>query len=303
MKIVKPKNVKNILYHFIGEIFIILNYIRNGLIGYKTPRTFPINQIDRAIDYDFRVVKGWIKYLCNYTKETNPLKDKIVLELGPGQDLGIGLILLAMGVKVYIALDVFNLAKSTPLEFYKVLVDRLNNKYPDCNINFIKEQKDKCYKGENDKIKYIVDKNFDISKIEDKVDIVFSQATFEHFENVEKTFKELSNIIKEDGVLVTEIDLKTHTRWIRDRDPLNIYRYSEFFYNMFKFKGSPNRIRIFEYSELLAKNGFSNVQIDPLSVLEDEYLDKVKQSLNKKFSELDNSEIKVLGIMLMAKKD
>ena len=84
---------------------------------------------------------------------------------------------------------------------------------------------------------------------------------------------------------------------------MNIYRYSEFFYNMFKFKGSTNRIRIFEYSELLAKNGFSNVQIDPLSVLEDEYLDKVKQSLNKKFSELDNSEIKVLGIMLMAKKD
>ena len=169
-------------------------------------------------------------------------------------------------------------------------------------MDLLKEHLDKCYKGKNDRISYIVDNNFEISKIKDKFDIVFCQASFQQFTNVEKSFIELSSVVKNGGVLVTEIDLKTHTRWIRDRDPLNIYRYNDFFWNLFSFKGSPNRIRAFEYKELLEKNGWSNIEIEPLTVLDDEYMDKVKPYLNKKFKKMNSSEMKMLNIMLMATK-
>ncbi len=44
IKTVKPGYVKNIRYHLIGAVFIILNYLRHSFFGYKTPRTFSINE-------------------------------------------------------------------------------------------------------------------------------------------------------------------------------------------------------------------------------------------------------------------
>lgn len=302
MRIVKPKYVENIQYYFIGAVLIILNYVRHSLFGYKTPRTFLINEIDRSINYDFKVVDEWNEYLCSYSREISPLKNKVILELGPGPDLGIGLILLALGVKKYIALDVNELAKSVPFEFYGKLFERLKDRYPDCDIEYLKEQLGKCYKREDAAISYIVDKNFEVSKITDKVDIIFSQAAFEHFTNGKKTFWEISSVVNQGGYLITVIDLKTHTGWIRDRDPLNIYRYSDFFWNLFKFKGSPNRIRAFEYKNMLEKNEWLDIKIEPLTILEEGYLKKVKLSLNTKFRNMDSSEMKMLTIMLMARK-
>jgi SAM-dependent methyltransferase len=302
MEIIKPKNIKNTQYYFIGRAFRILNCIRHRLFGSRTPRDFSISQFDRAVDYDFQVVENWIKYLCKYSKESNPLKDRVVLELGVGPDLGIGLILLATGIKKYVALDVQNLAKSTPKKYYEKLFIKLKEKYPNCSMVFLKEQLDKCYKGKNDRINYIVDKDFKITRIRENIDIVFSQAAFEHFTDVERTLAELSSIVRNGGLLVTEIDLKTHTRWIKDRDPLNIYRYNDLFWNLFTFKDSPNRIRAFEYKELLEKNGWFNIEIVPLTVLDNEYMEKVKPSLNKYFRKMDSSEMKMLNIMLMATK-
>ena len=302
MKIVKPKDIKNVRYHVVGMLFILLNYIRHSIVGYKTPRTFSIEEVDRSINYDFSVVGRWVKCLCSYLKETDPLRDKVVLELGPGPDLGVGLILLAMRVRKYIALDVNKLAAVPSLELYEKLLGRLKVKYPNCNVCYLKEQLNKCYKGKSSAISYIVDKNFEISAIIDKIDIVFSQASFEHFSDVEKTFKEISNVIGTGGVLIAEIDLKTHTRWLKDVDPLNIYRYSDFFWNLFKFKGSPNRTRAFEYRELLEKNGWNNIQIVPISVLENGYTRRILPSLYKRFRGMELSEAKMLSVIIMARK-
>jgi len=300
MRIIKLVYINNRKFYIIGAIFVILNYLRHGIFGYKTPRTFSINQIDRSIDYDFSVVNNWVNYFKKYTSEENSLRNKVVLEIGPGPDLGTGLILLAMGVKKYIALDVNKLI-GNHIEFYEKLLEKINERYSGCNVEYLKEQVDKCIQGKGEMINYIVDKHFEISKIKENIDIIFSHAAFEHLTNVGKTFMDLNNVVS-GGILISLIDFRTHTSWIRDKDPLNIYRYSDFFWNVFKFKGSPNKIRAYEYKELLEKNGWHNIQIEPLVVLNDEYLEKVKPSLNKKFKNLDSSEMRMLGIMLMATK-
>ncbi len=302
MEVIKTKDVRNIPYHLVGKILIMINFIRYSLLGYRTPRTFSLDQINRSIHYDLKVVENWIKHLADYSKTDTLLKDKVILELGVGPDLGIGAILVTLGVKKYVAFDVHALAKSTPYEFYGRLFDTVKEKYPECDVDYLKDQFMKCQKGEDAKIQYIVDKNFEISRIKDKFDIVFSQAAFEHFTHMEKTVEELSSVVKSGGVLVTEIDLKTHTGWIRDRDPLNVYRHSDSFWNLFKFQGSVNRVRTFTYKELLEKNGWFDIEIKPLTILEDGYIEKVMPSLNKKFRNLDSSEMKLLSVMVMARK-
>ncbi|HEX3047124.1 MAG TPA: hypothetical protein VHY08_20390, partial [Bacillota bacterium] len=103
-------------------------------------------------------------------------------------------------------------------------------------------------------------------------------------------------------ILIAEVDLKTHTSWIRDLDPLNIYRYSDFIYNLFKFRGSPNRLRPFEYEEILKKNGWTDIQIIPSNKLEKEYMLKVKDNLNRRFREPIN-QMDYLSIILCATKE
>ena len=301
VKITRVKKVNNGKFHIIGVLFMILNWVRHSVFGYQTPRTFSNNQIEKAVDYDFNVVSGWLKYFQEYLK-VNDIKGKVILELGPGPDLGTGLILLAMGAKKYIALDVHNLASSVSANLYAKLFDVISIRIPECDVDYLKEQLNLCLNGEVSNLQYVVDKDFKMEKISDVVDVVFSQAAFEHFIDVEKVVCDLNNIIIRDCVLVVEIDMKTHTRWIKDEDPLNIYRYSEFFWNLLKFKGSPNRLRAFEYKDIFLKMGWDNIEIVPMNVLEDEYVSKVKCSLNKRFQKMELAEMKMLSIMLITKK-
>jgi hypothetical protein len=43
-------------------------------------------------------------------------------------------------------------------------------------------------------------------------------------------------------------DRQTHSRWIREKDPNNIYRYARWFYRLFYSSGQLNRVRLAEYA-------------------------------------------------------
>jgi hypothetical protein len=135
-----------------------------------------------------------------------------------------------------------------------------------------------------------------------KVDFIFSQAAFEHFEDVSKTVKDISLISKSGTILISVVDLKTHSRWIRDKDPNNIYRYSKWVYNLFTTSGSPNRVRPYQYKEMLEENGWKNVVIKPRKTLDDKKYNLVKNHFNKKFLDAKN-QMSYLGIWLCATKE
>src|SRR6056297_2602280 len=92
-----------------GLLILFLNKIRYSIFGYNKPRDFSSQDIEQAIRYDKQVVNGWIKYLKKYAPDYD-LKDKKVLELGPGNDLGTGMILLSHKIDSYKALDANDLA-------------------------------------------------------------------------------------------------------------------------------------------------------------------------------------------------
>lgn len=300
-KIIKVPKPFNRIYYWIGLVFLLLNKIRHSIRGYTSPRTFPITEFERAIEYDFRVFNHWMEILEEYLGSEPTLKGKTILELGPGADLGIGLITLMNGAK-YNAIDVNNLVETVPEQFYEELFKYLETiKDKEVDIDYLRSQLKLTQAGENDTLNYVVRKDFDITALnEEDIDLVVSQAAFEHFDNVEHTISQLSKVVKSGTILIAEVDLETHTRWIRDLDPLNIYRYSDFIYGQFKFPGSPNRIRPFEYKEILEKYGWSKIKIMPLTKLEGGYL-KVNKSLNKRFHDKIN-QMDFLSIMICATK-
>jgi hypothetical protein len=222
-------------------------------------------------------------YTRSYTKSKITVAGKNILELGPGSDLGVGLCLLSRGCLKYNAIDVNNLTKNVPDKFYEELFERLKPLNEHSDIEFLKKLWGEAKKGDTSKLNYVVCDDFDIVAAFGKssIDILFSEASFEHFDDIEDTIYQLSVVCKPGAVMVTGVDLMTHSRWIRDNDPNNIYRYSNNIYSLFWFRGIPNRIRPYKYTEAFERNGWMDLSVIPTTTLPD--VREIYSGINKEF--------------------
>lgn len=291
----------NAFYFAAGIGFLALAKAKNILQGYSTPKPFDISESARCIEYDLNVVRLWLSHLEKYTQGSNSLVGKNVLELGPGSDMGIGIYLLANGCSCYNAFDVNDLMRSTPDGFYEQFFAKLKSLNIQADIDALQEELNRHKTGINSRLNYVVRKDFDIVSALGKstMDIVFSQAAFEHFDDIESTISQLSNVCKPGALLIAEIDLQTHSRWIRVKDPNNIYRYPDWLYNLFWFRGIPNRIRPHQYREACERSGWTDVKIIPLSTLNDRK--GGYSGLSKRFASGIN-QMDYLSFMLCARK-
>lgn len=288
--------MKDYMYCISGLLFLLLAKVKHVLLGYSTPKDFDFNHTEKCVDYDVNVVDNWLEYLNLYSNGSTRVHGKVVLELGPGSDLGTGLYLSLMGADKYYACDVNTLAKHVPLEFYKKMADLLRGKNHKDSLLQIPDDISLIV----DKLNYIIHEDFDFaSKIpECSIEIVFSQAAFEHFDDIDSVIKQLSLVCKPGAVFVAEIDLMTHSRWIRDVDPNNIYRYNDRVYNMFHFKGIPNRVRPYQYKQIFEKYGWDDVAVIPLKELESS---SPTLGLNDRFTS-DINQMNILSVMICSRK-
>ena len=295
--------LENLFYKFAGMLFLFLAKCKYLILGYSTPRPFAVDEYERAIIYDVQVVRNWLSYIQWYSGKDISLQGKEVLELGPGADLGVGLYLLALKATRYSAVDINNLVASVPQEFYESFFRYIGNLEPNSDINFLRQQLLLTQRNQNDRLNYIYRADFNIEAVflKNSFDIIFSQAAFEHFDNIEESIRQLSLVAKQGTILISEIDLKTHSRWIRDKDPNNIYRYSEQLYRLFSFRGAPNRNRPRNYEEILRKNGWNNIVILPLCTVPEVSLKKILPFLSYDFRAEEN-QMQILSCVICATK-
>jgi hypothetical protein len=292
--------MKQLIYYCLGIVFLLLAKIKHYLSGYS-PKTFDVEEIQRSVEYDISVVDDWLKQLKIYTSYDS-VGNKTVLELGPGSDLGNGLYLLAEGAQKYFAVDVYDLESKTPKIFYDTFFDYLkNNKKID--IAPLIDEFNKTKSGKSHRLNYVCRKDFDIAQAvgDDKIDFVFSNAAFEHFDDVNQTIKKLDSITSSGSVFIALVDLQTHSRWIRAKDPNNIYRYPNSLYKILGTKSSPNRVRPYRYKEYLEKSGWENVVIQPAAFLKKDDSRYAPMSLNKQFQS-DINQMDYLDVWICATK-
>jgi len=288
--------LKHLFYFWLGLAVLCINKIRYAVSGYKEPRPFSPTEIEKAIAYDKQVVEGWLSALKTHAGQT--IENKTVLELGPGADLGPALLLLDHGASTYITIDANRLIDQTPDLFYDELLKHANHPTE------LKAELKKTQFSQDDKIKYVVDPTFDLTSSlkKESIDVVVSQAAFEHFSNMEKTVKQLSEVVKPGGVFVAEIDLMTHTGAIRSRDPLNIYRFPNWLYKALAYSGIPNRLRPNTYKQLFEQNGWSQISIIPLQQLSDEQTKQILPFLASGFKQKD-AQMNILSMLFVATKN
>jgi SAM-dependent methyltransferase len=293
--------MRNLFAYAAGVGFLTLAKAKNMLHGYNSPKPFQLSETARCVAYDLKVVDQWLQYLRAYSAANgDDLRGKNVLELGPGSDLGVGLYLLAKGAAAYHACDVNDLSRLAPASFYTSLIEHIGAADPSVDTESLKSQIELARLGSASRLHSVVRDDFDLVSAfgSNTMDLVFSQAAFEHFDDVARTVQQLTAVCKPGAIIVAEIDLKTHSRWIRDKDPNNIYRYSDGVYGAFWFRGMPNRMRPYQYRELFERHGWRDVSIIPIEQVNGTRGDF---AVHRQFRDSRN-QMNYLSIVLCAKR-
>ena len=226
----------------------MLRSLLSGILSYsplKLNRAFrrPGKNNVRAI-YCYEV---WLKHLIITMQFGLKRYPEAVVELGPGDSIGVGLAALISGVKRYIALDVFAFADLRgSLAIFDELVELfktrkevpyhhgvpdirpyLNSRrfpefiLPDSHLNTVLSEgrlleiKDKLrmreFKNNNGISIYYIAPYSKMNLIEDgTVDMIFSHAVLEHVDNLEIVYKGLGSALKKDGFSTHQIDFRSH---------------------------------------------------------------------------------------------
>jgi SAM-dependent methyltransferase len=257
--------MRNGFLYATGLGFLTLAKAKHALQGYASPKPFSSADSERCIAYDLKVVDEWLSHFGAYAGPGARLEGQRVLELGPGSDLGVGLYLIARGAASYGACDVNDLMSRVPDAFYRDLIARIGT-LPGTDTAPLDEELRLARSDRGSRLRLVVREDFDLVSAfgRDSIDLVFSQAAFEHFDDVERTVEQLTTVCRPGAMIVAEIDLKTHSRWIRDHDPNNIYRYSDSLYRALWFRGIPNRVRPYQYRRIFEAHGWTNVSVTPL---------------------------------------
>ena len=222
-------------YFTAGLLFLALAKIKHLAQGYLTPKTVVTQDFAGCVAYARTIAELYLQYV--------DVKGMRVLELGPGSDLGVGILLQQAGAQSYIGVDRHALVGELAVPVHEALGGLSNN------------------------IRYEVVPDFQFADRigAGQIDVVVSNAAFEHFDDIPDVARQLARVTRPGGRLSATIDLRTHSRWIRDKDPANIYRYPAWLYRIFRFPGQPNRLRPSEYRAAFEAAGWKNVQTSAIT--------------------------------------
>jgi len=274
----------------------------------------------------------WMRHLI-LARESGALHEipKIIAELGPGDSLGMGLCALLSGAEMYFAFDVVKYANPEKnLEIFGELVDLFRERaaipddrefprvkpkltsygFPDCILTeeLLKNSLDekrldrirnsaKNPSGSESMIAYQVPWNDSLIIKKNSVDMIFSQATLEHVDDIGKTYEIMREWLKPGGFMTHQIDLKCHGTAIEWNGH---WTYSDFWWKMIRGRRQwlLNRLPCSAHLDLAEENNFEIVLTKRIKASS-----KIKrESLNKKFKNISDEDLETSGVFFIARK-
>lgn len=300
---------RNFFWFIFGFFVGTINAFRHRLFGYSRPRPFSPKKVLETIAYNKRVVHSWEQQLMSFQGSDGSFSGKDVVEVGPGYDYGAGAVLVSLGAASYKAIDRFSLSCGDR-KYYEALLETLRADMIMKGLDMTRLSE--VIRGVIAQGSLYSNPIFSVvqSSVEDAslgmngtADIIVSQAVLEHVQDINKSFRSMYQILRENGVMCHEIDFQTHTQILRERDPLNIFRYSRSQWETwFTFPGCPNRFRPNDFVRAAQRAGFKDVSLLPICSLSDGVVQDVKQHLAEPFRNESVSTLPILSAVLLARK-
>jgi len=256
---------------------------------------FPEKQkkIREAVAYSLKVAKD---HLSRLPEQPGFLHGKTVMELGPGNDLGVAMVILGHGARAII-IDKYLLEWDDSFHpyFYKMFLASARAVFPKMDTSPIEEvirnkrhaaPNLECHKCGLEEVDFLPDECVDVS---------FSNAVFEHFYDPELACKELFRLTKLDGFAFHQIDFRDHRNLGRPLEYLTL-RDDEFQVLFNSIQGEcGNRFRYHEFQSFLEKAGFTILHFEKNTFADESYVSDVLLRSQPRFREMEREYMRVLG--------
>jgi len=230
------------------------------------------------------------------------LKDKRILEYGPGDITGIGLLMYAHGAEHVICVDRFPLVSMTQhnIDVLHNLMHGLSEEERLRAGQAFNEVGNPASGFASHSIKYMVRKS-GLSGLVKYIDIIISRAVLEHVNDLGATFKDMHNALHDTGIAIHQVDLKSHG--LHRKNPLDFLTWPPRAWSlMYGHKGVPNRWRVDKYRQVITEQGFKMVALYPTALAEKTDMAAVRPYLAAPFRTISDEDLSWLGFWLVINK-
>ena len=244
-----------------------LNYAKGQVLtrlklrGHHSGSTGFNMSVEDAADYARRVVADYLTYGAG--GDTERLKEKDVLEVGPGDNLGVALLLLAKGARTVTCIDGFtpNFDAHHNSHIYGVIYNSLTAEEQERVRDVVTLQSGGTATVGGNRLhsRYGVPMDGAAAPLESRsYDIVISRAVLEHLGNLEAGWKNMVQCLRMDGEMWHKVDFRCHNLF-EQIHPLYFLTISDTLWNLIS-RPDPtmNRLRLPTYRELAARDFYDS---------------------------------------------
>lgn len=295
---------------------------RLGLRGHYSGATHGRYTLEESVEYLRRVFGDYLSYGGLSPAD---LAGKRVLELGPGDNLGVALLFIAAGAEQVVCLDRFDssrdLAKNRAI--YRALLDTLDPSS--------RARASACVSAAGDILSPRIECRCGVA-IEDAAtlfapqsfDLIISRAVLEHVFDVDKAWQAMDRLLASGGRMLHKIDFRCHS-YYEDFHPLWFLTVPRWLWQMISSPDPTlNRQRRPVYQRLVREFGYrERILITHLATRKEELLphriklesgvdysdadwqrvEGIRPRLTATFKSLSTEDLLVSGIFLAAVKD
>lgn len=269
-------------------------------VTHQTGRGEEGGSAKEVADYFAMCVKEYFEKLDIAPAEyATYLKGKKILEYGPGDVLGVALLLYAHGAAAVHCVDRFPLSRISKksLGIYWEILNALDADKKARALGAFKEPGKPESGFNSDAIVYTVTPD-GLSGKKRHYDLIISRAVLEHVNDLEKTIQDIGDALNVNGVSIHQVDLKSHGL---DRyKPYDFLTWPEILFKlMYSHKGFPNRWRVDKYRELAGKSGLRIRCLIPTGKLEMHEIALIQPKLARQFRNVPGDELSWLGFWML----
>ncbi len=262
-----------------------------------------LSELNGSSVYNVSIFGTYYRVINTYLSSFSNIN---VLEIGPGINLGPGILLTLNRVKKYYGVDVYKDPNfNHPATLYSM--DQLFKRFPTLiqePVENVLSKKNGKFVLNQDRVKYLSPYYSSNLPIKDNyLDFLYSHAAFEHFVTPKETITEIHRVLKPGGIIAHQIDLRDHRdnakpleflkldakEWRSQFTDENIHVYT-------------NRWRVNDYKEAFEEAGFTILEIEPQNPTNYKVTEAQRRTFHKDFQKYSLDELSVLSFFIVARK-
>lgn len=224
-----------------------------------------------------------------------------VLELGPGEHLGVGLLCMAAGAREVLAIDACDelRARTTAItEMYMALAAALP-----AGLSRERFDQVRVAGAPGPLLRYLPNLPIEAARAEriGHFDLIVSTSVLEHVADLRAGLHAMYDLLNPGGWMAHCVDLGSHDRY--ERSPLAFLQTPTWVWQLqFGNLGGPNRLRVGNYRRLLADCGFAEVCVSIEQTFPEAEVRRARPLLAPEFVAADDDDLRAAVIFVCARR-